>query len=79
VRLAEELENVLVESRRTVAFCFEKFKESCAGSIPLSRYSRGRIAREGLQLGFAAVEAREIRRGVQELAIALEQELRHKL
>jgi GntR family transcriptional regulator / MocR family aminotransferase len=42
--------------------------------FPLSRYSRGRMAREGLQLGFAAVEAREIRRGVQELAIALEGE-----
>ncbi len=26
---------------------------------------------EGLQLGFAAVDAREIRRGVRELAIAL--------
>jgi hypothetical protein len=64
VKLAEELETVLVESRRTVAFCFEKFKESCAGSISLSRYSHGSIAREGLQLGFAAVQAREIRRGV---------------
>lgn len=39
---------------------------------PLSRYSRGPLAREGLQLGFAAVDAREIRRGVRELAIALE-------
>lgn len=39
---------------------------------PLSRYSRGAPAREGLQLGFAAVDAREIRRGVRELAIALE-------
>ncbi|MGA7914126.1 MAG: PLP-dependent aminotransferase family protein [Candidatus Acidiferrales bacterium] len=39
---------------------------------PLSRYSRGKMAREGLQLGFAAVDAREIRRGVEELAIALE-------
>jgi GntR family transcriptional regulator/MocR family aminotransferase len=39
--------------------------------IPLSWYSRGRLAREGLQLGFAAVDAREIRRGAQELAIAL--------
>jgi GntR family transcriptional regulator/MocR family aminotransferase len=42
--------------------------------IPLSWYSRGRMAREGLQLGFAALDAREIRRGVQELAIALEAE-----
>ena len=40
--------------------------------MPLSRYSRGKMAREGLQLGFAAVDAREIRRGVEELAIALE-------
>ena len=40
--------------------------------IPLSWYSRGRMPREGLQLGFAALDAREIRRGVQELAIALE-------
>ena len=39
---------------------------------PLSRYSRGPMVREGLQLGFAAVDAREIRRGVRELAIALE-------
>jgi len=39
---------------------------------PLSRYTRGSLAREGLQLGFAAVDAREIRRGVRELAIALE-------
>ena len=39
---------------------------------PLSRHSRARMAREGLQLGFAAVDAREIRRGVRELAIALE-------
>jgi GntR family transcriptional regulator/MocR family aminotransferase len=40
--------------------------------IPLDWYSRGRLTREGLQLGFAAVDAREIRRGVQELARALE-------
>jgi GntR family transcriptional regulator/MocR family aminotransferase len=43
---------------------------------PLSRYSRRRMAREGLQLGFAAVDAKEIQRGVRELAIALENELR---
>lgn len=42
--------------------------------IPLGRYTRGRVAQEGLQLGFAAVDAREIRRGVQELAVALEGE-----
>ena len=43
---------------------------------PLSRYSRGKMAREGLQLGFAAVDGKEIRRGVRELAIALENELK---
>ena len=42
--------------------------------FPLSRYSRGRLTREGLQLGFAAVDTREIRRGVQDLATALEGE-----
>ncbi|HYM68489.1 MAG TPA: PLP-dependent aminotransferase family protein, partial [bacterium] len=39
---------------------------------PLSRYHRGPVDREGLQLGFAAVEAREIRRGVRDLVTALE-------
>jgi GntR family transcriptional regulator/MocR family aminotransferase len=43
---------------------------------PLSDYSRGKVAREGLQLGFAAMDAKEIQRGVRELAIALENELR---
>jgi len=41
---------------------------------PVDRYSQGRVAPTGLQLGFAAVDAREIRRGVRELAIALEGE-----
>lgn len=44
--------------------------------FPLSRYSRGKIAREGLQLGFTAVDPREIRRGVLDLAAALEGESR---
>ena len=39
---------------------------------PLSSYSRRRMVRDGLQLGFAAVDPHEIRRGVRELAIALE-------
>ncbi|MGH7675161.1 MAG: PLP-dependent aminotransferase family protein, partial [Gemmatimonadales bacterium] len=43
---------------------------------PLGRYYRGRMPREGLQLGFAALDAAEIRRGVQELARALEGEAR---
>ncbi|HEU5169503.1 MAG TPA: PLP-dependent aminotransferase family protein [Gemmatimonadales bacterium] len=40
--------------------------------VPLSRFHRGRPDRDGLQLGFAAVDAQEIRRGVRELAAALE-------
>jgi GntR family transcriptional regulator / MocR family aminotransferase len=44
---------------------------------PLSRYCHGPGAcGEGLQLGFAAIDGREIRRGVRELAIALEGEAR---
>jgi GntR family transcriptional regulator/MocR family aminotransferase len=39
---------------------------------PLTEYTRGRLARQGLQLGFAAVDVGEIRRGVRDLAIALE-------
>ena len=39
---------------------------------PLSRYRHAAPCREGLQLGFAAIEPREIRRGVRELAAALE-------
>lgn len=44
--------------------------------IPLCWYRQGAAVREGLQLGFAAVESQEIRRGVRELAIALEHELK---
>lgn len=40
--------------------------------IPVSRYCREPLHREGLVLGFAAVDAREIRRGVRELAAVLE-------
>ncbi len=40
---------------------------------PLSMYSHGDVASTGLQLGFAAIDAKEIRRGVQDLALALEQ------
>jgi GntR family transcriptional regulator/MocR family aminotransferase len=39
---------------------------------PLSRSSRGPLERDGVQLGFAAVDEAEIRRGVRELAAALE-------
>jgi GntR family transcriptional regulator/MocR family aminotransferase len=41
---------------------------------PLSQSSRRRLVRDGLQLGFAAVDEAEIRRGVRELAVALEGE-----
>ncbi len=41
---------------------------------PVDRYSQGRVATQGLQLGFAAVDVKEIRRGVRELAIALDSE-----
>jgi GntR family transcriptional regulator / MocR family aminotransferase len=44
--------------------------------VPLSRYGRGRLAWDGLQLGFAAVDTQEIRRGVLELAVVLEGEMR---
>jgi GntR family transcriptional regulator/MocR family aminotransferase len=39
---------------------------------PLGIYTQGNAAATGLQLGFAAIDAKEIRRGVQDLAIALE-------
>jgi GntR family transcriptional regulator/MocR family aminotransferase len=41
---------------------------------PRSRYGRGTAVREGLQLGFAAVDLPEIRRGVGDLAAALAEE-----
>jgi GntR family transcriptional regulator/MocR family aminotransferase len=40
--------------------------------IPLSRYARGSIVHHGLLLGFAAVDTREIKRGVEQLARVLE-------
>jgi GntR family transcriptional regulator/MocR family aminotransferase len=40
--------------------------------MPLSAHWQGKVLREGLHLGFAAVDVKEIRRGVRELAIALE-------
>ncbi len=41
--------------------------------LPLSRYAYGRSRRNGLVLGFAAVGASELRRGVEQLARALEE------
>jgi len=40
--------------------------------VPLERYAYGRAQRNGLMLGFAAVDARELRRGVEQLARALQ-------
>jgi GntR family transcriptional regulator/MocR family aminotransferase len=40
--------------------------------LPLSRYAYGRSKSNGLVLGFAAVDAKEIRRGVEQLAKALQ-------
>jgi hypothetical protein len=39
--------------------------------IARARYSRRRGEREGLQMGFAAFDVKEIRRAVRELAVAL--------
>jgi len=41
--------------------------------VPLGRYAWGRARRDGLVLGFAAVDGREMRRGVEQLARALEE------
>jgi GntR family transcriptional regulator/MocR family aminotransferase len=41
---------------------------------PMDRYSYGKVVTQRLQLGFAASDLKEIRRGVRELAIALEGE-----
>jgi GntR family transcriptional regulator/MocR family aminotransferase len=41
---------------------------------PLNRYSQGKAVPEGLQLGFAPFDVQQIRRGVRDLAIALESE-----
>jgi hypothetical protein len=46
--------------------------EFCLSASRLSWYDRGKPKRKGLQLGFAACTPNEIRRGVRDLAIALE-------
>jgi GntR family transcriptional regulator/MocR family aminotransferase len=40
--------------------------------VPLERYASGSFRKQGLLLGFAAVDARELRRGVDQLGRALE-------
>jgi GntR family transcriptional regulator/MocR family aminotransferase len=49
----------------------ERAAERGVEVTPIGRYAVGGHAREGLQLGFAAIDAREIRRGVRELAAVL--------
>jgi GntR family transcriptional regulator/MocR family aminotransferase len=39
--------------------------------VPLNRYAFGRARKDGLILGFAAVEPRELRRGLERLAKAI--------
>jgi GntR family transcriptional regulator / MocR family aminotransferase len=46
-------------------------KERDVDVIPLSHYCRRPLGRQGLQLGFAGVSAREIARGLRDLAAAL--------
>jgi GntR family transcriptional regulator / MocR family aminotransferase len=41
--------------------------------VPLSRYGSGRSPRNGLVLGFAAVDGRELRSGVEKLVLAFEE------
>lgn len=81
-RLAGLLEISTVEAGlHTVGWLREGIDEEAATEaaarrevevVPLSVHRRGRLERAGLQLGFAAVDAGEIRRGVRELAAALQ-------
>jgi GntR family transcriptional regulator / MocR family aminotransferase len=61
------LQNGISAERATVAAA-----ERNVEVFPLSRYAYGRTKPNGLVLGFAAVDAKELRRGVEELAKALE-------
>jgi len=49
----------------------DRLAERDVDVTPLSRYYRGVMPRDGLQLGFAAVGVTELRRGVEELARVL--------
>jgi len=80
-RLAELLEISTVEAGlQTVGWLkcaigaervAERAAERDVEVVPLSRYASGRSRREGLILGFAAVDPRELRRGVEQLARVL--------
>jgi GntR family transcriptional regulator / MocR family aminotransferase len=48
-----------------------KAEERGVEVVPLARYASGHARADGLVLGFAAVEPRQLRRGVEQLAIAL--------
>ena len=84
VRLAGLLEISSIEAGLQTAgwLCGGLNAESAAAAAarrnvdvtPLGHYSLSKFFPEGLQLGFAKVDTREIRRGVRELAIALEEE-----
>ncbi len=81
-RLADVLEVSPVEAGLQTAAWFRRRIDGAAAMaaaeqrglevLPLSRFSSRPLARDGLLLGFAAVDGNEIRRGVKELAIALE-------
>jgi len=45
---------------------------------PLGAYATRAVPQEGLQLGFAAVDVQELRRGIEPLALALEGEVRRR-
>lgn len=81
-RLAGLLEISRVDAGlQTVGWLCDELDEDSAAAaaakrevdvMPVNRYSRGKAIPEGLQLGFAAVDVEEIRRGAQELAMSLE-------
>jgi GntR family transcriptional regulator / MocR family aminotransferase len=62
-----------LEGRISAAQAAQAAAERDVEAVPLNRYAYGRIKRQGLVLGFAAVDGKELRRGVEELARALEE------
>ena len=80
-RLSDVLEISVVEAGLQTSAWFRKKIDGPAAVVaaeqrglevlPLSRFSSRPLARDGLLLGFAAIDENEIRRGVRELATAL--------
>jgi GntR family transcriptional regulator / MocR family aminotransferase len=80
-RLSDELDIAVVQAGLQTSAWFRRKIDSAAAVaaaerrgldvLPLSRFSSRPLARDGLLLGFAAIDAHEIRRGVKELATAL--------